>query len=124
MKQNIFFIFLFLFSLVFVLGCTDFGGGTGELGPETTSHTIERGNINATISINGKLSNEVELVGLQTAEISLKLKNGGQYPMKSLDTVEIAEIQHVKIGAVGRLSDQSNVPSIRMHRPLHFKVIG
>jgi hypothetical protein len=87
MNGKTFFTFLILFSLILVLGCL--GGQSGQLSQASTSSQISKGNINASISVNGKPSTEVNLLGEQTAEVSMRIKNSGTVQMKNLETTVV-----------------------------------
>jgi hypothetical protein len=87
MNEKTFFTFLILFSVILVLGCL--GGSSGQIGPTTTDSQVSKGNINASITINGKATTDVNLLGEQTAEVSMRIKNAGTVQMKNLETAVI-----------------------------------
>lgn len=95
MKPKTFFTFLLLFSIILILGCI--GGGSGDVGPQTSQADIQKGNINATLLINGKETTQTSLLGEQTTEIALKYRNAGTRTMNNLQSVVVGCLTPVSV---------------------------
>ena len=91
MNRKTFFPFflILVFIVLFILGCTSFGG-QGDLTTQSSSAKFSKGIFNTSILVNGASKTELSLTSKQPAEIGITLKNEGPN-----------DINNIKIRAIG-----------------------
>jgi|GEM_PF-2802134 len=80
------FLFLFFISslIILILGCSQ---------PQT-QESINMNELNATVIINGKETNSIELIPYQNAEVGVKITNNGKYEMKNVSLKLISGVKN------------------------------